>query len=272
MNQGLVAILVITATIAGVLAGARIQARKDARGRAVAPVRGRELWVPASLLALSVTFTAMVLWTAVALLIEVGRRDRDFVRRPLAEIRVTPSQSGSVEDRWRGPRGSAGAPLSVLSVSAGDRGEDGAIQVPVDFPARGETEVAQVLGGDLREGVAVATVWVYVPSFGHAQEARLHARLVGRMNAGSNGRFSLVGDRTPLKPGGWTQVVWTGSYALELSPTLAGDSAGDKKVRASERLASLAVRLETDKAYSGFVFVDDLRLYAAEASPPAGPR
>lgn len=43
MNEGLVAILLIAGTIAGVLLGARLQSRKDARGMAVAPVGGREM-------------------------------------------------------------------------------------------------------------------------------------------------------------------------------------------------------------------------------------
>ena len=67
-------------------------------------------------------------------------------------------------------------------------------------------------------------------------------------------------------------MVWTGSYALDLSPALSGDSAGEKKVRASERLTSLGVRLETDWPYRGSVFVDDLRVYAAEASRSGDPR
>lgn len=272
MNQGLAAILVIAGTIAGVLAGARIQARKDARGAVAAPVRGRELWVPASLLALSVAFAGMVLWAGIVLLDRWVGRERDFVRRPLEEVRITGGLDGRAVGLWKVPSGSAGAALPVSSAPGGRRGEDGALRVTVDLPGRGDTAAVRVLGDSLPHGVAVATAWVYVTDSEAARAAGLHARLAGRMNAGSNGSFSLVGARVALKPGAWTQVVWTGSYLLELSPALGGDSTGDRKIRASEQLTSLAVRLEADRPYRGSVFVDDLRVYAAEASPSDDPR
>jgi hypothetical protein len=228
MNEGVVAILVVAGTIAGVFLGVRIQARKDARRTVIAPAGGRELWVPASLLALSVAFVGVVMWIA----------------------------AGST---WRPVPGSG-------------RGEDGALRVTVDLPGAGDTAAVQVLGEDLPDGVAVATAWVYVEDSDVARTAGLHARLVGRMRAGSSGSFSLVGERTALKPGAWTEVVWAGSYALELSPALGGDSAGEKTVRASRRLTSLGVRLEADRPYRGSVFLDDLRLYAAEAALPDDPR
>jgi hypothetical protein len=138
--------------------------------------------------------------------------------------------------------------------------------VTVDLRGPGDTAAVQVPGDSLPESIAVATAWVYVEDSDAARSAGLHARLVGRMNAGSNGSFSLVGDRIPLRPGEWTQVVWTGSYTLELSPALGGDSAIERRVSASERLTSLGVRLDADRSYHGSVFVDDLRLYSAEAS------
>jgi hypothetical protein len=141
--------------------------------------------------------------------------------------------------------------------------------VTVDLPGRGDTAAVQVSGEDLPDGVAVATAWVYVEDSDAARAAGLHARLVGRLRAGSSGSFSLVGDRTPLRPGAWTEVVWAGSYTLELSPALGGDSAVEKKVRASERLTSLGVRLDAGRPYRGSVFVDDLRLYTARASLPS---
>jgi hypothetical protein len=270
MNEGLVAILVVAGTIAGVLLGARIQARKDVRGRAVALARGRAMWVPASLLALSVAFAGVVMWIAIELLGQWVDREHLFVRRPVGEVRMTRSASGSTAGPWRVPRGFAGASLQV-DPAPGSRGEDGALRVTVDLPEAGDTAAVQVPGEDLPAGVSVATAWVYVEASDAARDAGLHARLVGRMKAGSSGSFSLVGNRTPLTPGAWTEVVWTGSYALELSPALGGDSTLEKKVRASERLTSLGVRLEADRPYRGSVFVDDLRLYAAEA-PPSGRR
>jgi len=271
MNQALVAVLVVAGTVAGVLLGARIQARRDARGTMIAPARGRDLWVPASLLALSVAFVGVVMWIAIALLGQWLDREQLFVRRPLGEVRVTRSANGSVVGPWRVPRGSAGARLQVDPAPGGRRGADGALRVSVDlFP--GGMAAVQVSGGDLPDGVDVAAAWVYVEDSDAAKAAGLHARLVGRMNAGSSGSFSLAGDRTPLTPGTWTEVVWAGSYTLELSPALARDSAIEKPVRASERLTSLGVRLEADGPYRGSVFVDDLRLYAAEASPLRSPR
>lgn len=270
MNEGLVAILVVAGTIAGVLLGARIQARKDARGAAIAPAGGRELWVPASLLALSVAFVGVVMWLVVGSLGRWADREHLFVRRPVGEVRITQGANGSAVGPWRPARGFAGAELQV-DPAPGDRGEDGALRVAVDLPGPGDTAAVQVSGADLPDGVAAATAWVYVEDSDAARNAGLHARLAGRMNAGSNGSFSLVGERTALKPGAWTEVVWAGSYTLELSPALGRDSAGDKRVRASERLTSLGVRLEADRPYRGSVFVDDLRLYAAEA-PPGGPR
>lgn len=267
MNEGLVAILVVAGTIAGVLLGVRIQARKEVRGTAVALARGRELWVPASLLALSVAFAGVVMWIAIELLSQWVDREHLFVRRPVGEVRMTQSASGSAVGPWRVPRGFAGASLQV-DPAPGSRGEDGALRVTVDLPKAGDTAAVQIHGENLPDDVSVATAWVYVEASDAARDAGLHARLVGRMRAGSNGSFSLVGDRTPLKPGAWTEVVWAGSYALELSPALGGDSTVEKKVRASERLTYLAVRLEADGPYRGSVFVDDLRLYAADAPPP----
>ena len=266
MNEGVVAILLVAGTIAGVLLGARIQARKDARGMAAAPARGRELWVPASLLALSVAFVGVVMWIGIARLGQWADREDLFVRRPVDEVRIT-GANGSAVDPWQVPRGFAGTGLQVDPAPGDRRGEDGALRVTVDLRGPGDTAAVQVPGDKLPDGIAVATAWVYVEDSEGAQSAGLHARLAGRMKAGGNGSFSLVGDRTPLKPGAWTEVVWAGSYALELSPAL-GDSTVEKKVRASRRLTSLAVRLEADRPYHGSVFVDDLRLYAAEAARP----
>lgn len=267
MNEGVVAILVVAGTIAGVLLGVRIQARTDAQGRAVASAGGRHLWVPASLLALSVAFAGVVMWIVIQLLGQWVDREHHFVRRPVGEVRITRSATGSAAGPWRVPRGFAGAPLQV-DPAPGSRGRDGALRVTVDLPGPGDTAAVQVDGEDLPDGVAVATAWVYVEDSDAARNAGLHARLVGRLKAGSSGSFSLVGERTALRPGAWTEVVWAGSYALELSPALGSDSTVEKKVRASERLTSLGVRLEADRPYHGSVFVDDLRLYAADRPPP----
>lgn len=271
MNQGLVAILVVAGTIAGVLLGARIQARKDARDKAIARA-GREFWVPASLLALSVTFVAEVMGIVIG---QVGRWADPadlFIRHPVGEVRITRSVNGSVVGPWRVARGFAGAGLQVDPAPEGSRGKDGALRVTVNLRGPGDTAAVSVPGESLPDGVAVATAWVYVENSDAARTAGLHARLAGRLKAGSSGSFSLVGGRTPLKPGAWTEVVWSGSYALELSPALGGDSTLEKRVRASDRLTSLGVRLEADRPYRGSVFVDDLRLYAADAAPPGGPR
>ena len=265
MNEGLVAILVVAGTIAGALLGARIQARKDARGAMVAPARGRELWVPTSLLALSVAFVGVATWIGIELLSQWAHREHLFVRSPVGEVRITQSTNGSVVGPWRVTR--AGVGLQVDPAPGGRRGEDGALRVAVDHLGPGNTTAVQVPGEGLPDSIVVATAWVYVEDSDAARSAGLHARLVGRMKAGSNGSFSLVGNRTSLKPGEWTQVVWAGSYTLELSPAL-GDSIPEKKVRASGRLTFLAVRLEADRPYRGSVLVDDLRLYAAEAPPP----
>lgn len=261
MNEGLVAILVIAGTIAGVLLGARVQARRDARGMMIAPARGRELWVPASLLALSVAFVGVVMWIVIGLVSQWADPEHLFVRRPVREIRITSENAGVVEP-WV-PRGFLGAGLQVAAPPGNRRGEDGALRVTVELQGDGDTAAVQVRGEDLPDGVAVATAWVYVENSDAARSAGLHARLVGRMNAGRNGSFSLVGDRIPLRPGAWTQVVWAGSYTLELSPALGGDSAIERRMRASERLTSLGVRLEADRSYRGSVFIDDLRLYPA---------
>ncbi|HEU4457182.1 MAG TPA: hypothetical protein VFR81_29200 [Longimicrobium sp.] len=271
MSEGVVAILVVAGTVAGVLLGVRVQARKDARGAVIAPAGGRDLWVPASLLALSVAFVGVVMWIVVGVLGQWMARERLFVRAPVREIRVT-SADGSVVEPWRESRGFAGATLQVDRAPGGGRGEDEALRVSVDLSGPGYAAAVQVRGEDLPDGVALATVWVYVEDSDAARDAGLHARLAGRLNAGSSGSFSLVGGRTPLKPGEWTQVVWAGSYALELSPALGGESTVEKQVHASERLTSLAVRLDADRPYHGSVFVDDLRLYAAEAAPPGAPR
>lgn len=268
MNEGVVALLVVVGTILGVLLGVRIQARKQESAMRIAPARGRQLWVPAWLLALCVAFLGLVMWIAVQLLMQWVHRERDFVRRPLGEIRITQDANGSAVGPWRVSYGSAGTALQVDPAPGADRGKDGALRVTVNLPSSWDTAAIQVSGPDLPDSVAVATVWVYVEGSDAARMAGLHARLVGRMKAGSNGSFSLVGDRTPLKPGAWTQVVWAGSYTLELSPALRGDSTVERRVRASEELTSLGLRLEADGAYRGSVFVDDLRLYAA-AAPPA---
>ena len=272
MNAGVVAILVVAGTIAGVLLGTRIQARKDARRAVIAAAGGRELWVPASLLALSVAFAGIVMWIVAGLLGQWAAREHLLVRRPVGEVRITRNVDGSAVGPWRVPRGFAGAGLQVDPAPGSGRGEDGALRVTVDLPGPGDTAAVHVSGEDLPDDVAVATAWVYVEDSEVARTAGLHARLVGRMRAGSSGSFSLVGDRTALKPGAWTEVVWAGSYALELSPALGGDSTGDRKVRASRRLTSLGVRLEADRPYRGSIFLDDLRLYAAEAALPGSPR
>lgn len=268
MSEWLIAVLLAAGTIAGVLLGAWIQARKDARGTAIARA-GRELWVPASLLALSVAFVGVVMWIGIEVLDRWVNQERLFVRSPAREIRITRSANGSVVEPWRVPRGFAGAKLQVDPAPGGGRGADGALRVTVDLPGHGDTVAVQVPGDDLPDGVAVATAWVYVEDSDAARAAGLHARLAGRLNAGSSGSFSLVGGRTPLKPGEWTEVVWAGSYALELSPALGGEPTVEKQVHASERLTSLAVRLDADRPYRGSVFVDDLRLYVAEAAPGA---
>lgn len=266
MNEGLVAILVVAGTIAGVLLGVRIQARKDARGNLIAPAGGQELWVPSSLLALIVAFVGVLMWIGIGLLGQATDREHLFVRDPVEEVRFTRSADGSALGPWQRPRGGF-AGLQV-DPAPGSRGEDGALRVRVDIEGPGDTAGVQVPGAKLPDGFAVATAWVYVENSEAARNAGLHARMVGRMKA-NNGSFSLVGSRTPLQPGVWTEVVWTGSYNLELSPALGGDSASDKTVRAGPRLTYLSVRLEADRPYHGSVFVDDLRLYAAAAPPPS---
>ena len=270
MNQGLVAVLVVGGTIAGVLLGVRIQARKDARDTSVAFISRRELWIPTSLLALAVAFVGLVMAITIERLIQWTDQEHLFVRSPIGDVRITQSANGSAVGPWRVTRGFAAASLQV-DPAPGARGRDGALRVTVDLPGPKDAAAIQVSGEDLPGGVSVATAWVYVENSDAARYAGLHARLVARMNAGSNGSFSLVGDRTLLKPGAWTEVVWAGSYALELSPAL-GDLPAERKVRASVRLTSLGVRLEADGPYHGSVFVDDLRLYAAEASPRSGSR
>jgi hypothetical protein len=271
MNEGLAAaIFVVAGTVAGVLLGVRIQARKEAWGRTSEPVGGRELWVPASLLALCVAFVAMVMGMVIVLLSR--RADGEFVRRPVGEVRITRSADGSAVGPWRVTRGRAGAGLQVDPAPGRGLGTDGALRVTVDLLGPGNVEAVQVPGEDLPDSVAVATAWVYVEDSDAARSAGLHARLAGRMRAGSSGSFSLVGDRTPLRPGMWTQVVWAGSYTLELSPALGGDSTSERPVRASDRLTSLGVRIEADRPYRGSVFVDDLRLYAAQAPAPGRER
>ena len=240
MNEGVIAVIVGAAALAGVLLGARIQLRKEARITAVAP-GGRELWVPASLLALSVAFVGLVMGILLEPLRRWAEREHLFLRLPVEELRITQRANGSAVTRWRPSRGFAGADLHMATVPG--RGKDGALGLTVDLLGPGDAVAVQMPGRYLPDGVAVATVWVYVEDSEAAKDAGLHARLVGRMNAGSNGSFSLVGDRAPLRPGAWTQVVWTGSYLLELSPAL-GDDSIEKKVSASERLTYLGVRLD----------------------------
>jgi hypothetical protein len=271
MHEALVATLIVAGTIAGVLLGTRIQARKDARGMMAAPAGRRELWVPASLLALSVAFVGVVMWIGIGLLRQWADREELFVRRPVQEIQVARGVNGSTVEPWREQRGFGGTGLQVQP-APGDRGRDGALRVTVDLAGPGSAAAVHVRGEDLPDSVGLATAWVYVEDSGAARSAGLHARLVSRMSAGSNGSFSLVGARTPLRPGAWTQVAWAGGYALELSPALGGDSTGDRSVRASERLTSLSLRLDADRPYRGEFFVDDLRLYAVDAPPPGGPR
>jgi hypothetical protein len=268
MNEGLVAILVVAGTIAGVLLGVRIQARKDARGNLIAPAGGPGLWVPSSLLALSVAFVGLLMWIVIERMIQSDGDDL-FVRAPVGEVRITSSANGSALGPWKRPHGFAGLQVDP---APGSQGEDGALRVEVNLEGPGDTAAVQVPGDDLPEGFAVATAWVYVENSDAARTAGLHAHMVVRMNAGSNGSFSLVGKRTLLEPGVWTEVVWAGSYALELSPALGGDSATDKKVPASDRLTYLGLRVEADRPYHGSVFVDDLRLYAAAGPPPGGRR
>jgi len=199
-------------------------------------------------------------------------REHLFIRRPLREVSITQSANGSALGPWRVPRGFAGTGVQVDPAPGRSRGEDGALRVTVDLPGRGDTAAVQVSGAALPDDVAVATAWVYVEASSAGETAGLHARLVGRMKAGNNGSFSLYGDPTPLKPGAWTEVVWAGSYTLQLSPALSGDSArGEKMIHASERLTSLGLRVEAERPFRGSVFVDDLRVYAAEAKP-AGSR
>lgn len=273
MNEGLAVTLVAVGTISGVLLGARVQARKDTRGTASA-TGGRELWVPASLLALAVAFVGLVLGIAVEVLSRWAERDQLLIWHPVREVRIRQdlNAASAAISPWRTTPGFEGADLQVEPVSAGRRGEDGALRVAVDLPGSRGAASVQVSSSDLPDSIAAATVWVYVEDSHAVRNAGLHARLVGRMKAGSSGSFSLVGDRIPLRPGTWTRVVWAGSYTLELSPALGGDSTSERKVSASQRLTFLGVRLESDRPYQGFVFVDDLRLYAAEAPPPDASR
>jgi hypothetical protein len=266
MNAGVLALLLAAAAVAGILLGVRIQAREDARGARVATARGRDLWLPASLLALVVAFLGIVTWIAAGALGRWADRDHLLVRHPVGEIRITEEPGGGAE--WRGARGIAAGAMGVDAGAGGRRGRDRALRVRLDLAGPADTTVVQVSGADLPDGIGVATVWVYVEDTDAAQGAGLHARLAGRMNAGSNGSYSLVGERTPLAPGAWTEVAWAGSYTLELSPALGGDSTGDRRVHASDRLTSLGVRLDADGPYRGPVFVDDLRAYAAGTAPP----
>lgn len=261
MSEGGIAALVAAATIAGVLLGVRI------RTRGAAPVGGRELWVPASLLALGVAFVALVLSVAAGALGRWADREHLLVRRPLGEVRITrdPQESGAA---WRVPRGAAATGVQVDAGAGGARGRDGALRVDLDLAGPADTAVVQVSGADLPAGIGIATVWVYVEDTDATRGAALHVRLSARMNAGSHGSLSLMGERTRLTPGTWTEVVWAGSYTLELSPALGGDSAGDRRVHASERLTSLGVRLDADRPYRGSIFVDDLRTYAAQDVVP----
>lgn len=274
MNEGLAATLVVVGTIAGVLFGVRVQARKDARGVASPPARGRELWVPASLLALSIAFAGLVLGIAIELLGRWADRDHLLVWRPVGEVRIRQSvdAAAGATAPWRAMPGLESADLQVEPVPAGRRGEDGALRVTVDLPGPRGPVAIQVSSDDLPDSITAATARVYVENSPAARKAGLHARLVGRMRAGSSGSFSLVGDRIPLRPGAWTQVVWTGSYTLELSRALGGDSTSERKISASQRLTFMSVRLESDRPYRGSIFVDDLRLYAAEASAPDASR
>lgn len=266
MNEGAIALLLAAAMIAGVLVGLRIQARENARAGRIAPVRGRALWIPGSLLALGVAFAGVLVWIGVVLLGEWMDREHLLVRRPVAELRVTLDADDGA-DAWRVSPASASARVGVDRAPAGRRGADGALRVQVDLAGLADTAVVQVSGADLPAGFTLATAWVYVEDSDAAQSAGLHAHLTARMNAGSNGSFSLVGARTRLEPGVWTQVAWAGSYTLELSPALGGEPV-DRRIRASERPTFLSVRLEADRPYRGAVFVDDLRMYAAGAVPP----
>ncbi|HEU4885457.1 MAG TPA: hypothetical protein VFT45_24630, partial [Longimicrobium sp.] len=158
------------------------------------------MWVPTSLLALSVAFVGVVMSIVIGLVSQWAGREHLFVRAPVGEVRITQSANGSVVGPWGVPRGFAGPGLQVDPAPGGSRGEDGALRVTVDLPGPGDTAAVQVRGDALPDGVAVATAWVYVENSDAAQSAGLHARLVSRMNAGSNGSFSLVGERTPLRP------------------------------------------------------------------------
>lgn len=260
MNQGAVAVLVAAGTIAGVLLGAWF------RGRARRPAQGP--WIPPWLPALAVAFVGVLAWTALGVLREPVKAEHLLVRRPVGEVRITRDPQANGAD-WRVPRGAAVAGVQVGAGAGGARGRDGALQVRVDLPAPGETAAAQVPGEALPDGVSMAAVWVYVEDSDAARSAGLHARLAARMNAGSHGSFSLLGERTRLTPGAWTEVVWAGSYTLELSPALGGEAGSEKRVPASRRLTSLGVRLEAERPYRGSIFVDDLRVYPPDRTPSA---
>jgi hypothetical protein len=98
----------------------------------IAPARGRELWVPTSLLALSVAFVGWRCGFGIELLSQWAHREHLFVRSPVGEVRITQSTNGSVVGAWRVQRGFAGAGLQVGPAPGGRRGEDGALRVTVN--------------------------------------------------------------------------------------------------------------------------------------------
>lgn len=260
MEEVLVALLVCAATVVGLLVGARIQARRDARRMAIAPAGWREMWVPGSLLVLVLAFLALMMAMGIDRMRQWSDRDELFVRRPVEEVRITDAVEGDAEAAWTVTRGSGNPRLRVQPTPG--QGKGMALLVTVDLSGPGDTVAVQRSGDDLPHGFDIATVRIYLADSEAERRAGLHATLVARMNAGSNGSFSVVGERTPLVPGRWTEVVWTGSYTIELSPAMGGDSI-DKRVRASDRLTSLAVRLEADEPFRGSVSIDDLRTYPA---------
>lgn len=256
-------IVFAAAALAGTWAGARIQAEKDAQGKMIAPARGRDLWVPGWLWALSIAFLALLLLALFHPLIDpVGER----IRRALSsleqagEIRITEDANGSDVGPWRLQRGFSGGASLQADPAPGRRGKNGALRVTFDIEGAHDTIAVEVPGEHLPDSVVLAIAWVYVESSEAVSAAGLHARLAGKVIAG-RGRFSLLGVRTPLKPGTWTQVVLPVSYTVELSPELGGDSTW-KRAPAKERLENLSVRLEADGPFRGSVFVDDLILFA----------
>lgn len=162
MNEGPVFILVAAGALAGAVFGART--------RPIAPPRGRDLWIPASLWALAVAFVGVAMWIGIVLLGQAANREHFFVRRPMGEIRVTRSTDPSAVAPWTVPRGFAGTELQVAP-APGRRGADGALRMTVDLRGPADTAAAQVPGDDLPDDIAIASAWVYVEDSDAAQAA-----------------------------------------------------------------------------------------------------